>query len=679
MLKLARSFAVPALLLLLTIAGVVIFTEAPGAAKSRQAQSSAPDSGDVRMVITTSQGSVVSEHIVAITGSTQTFNSSSVAAPTQTAAAGDIVLSQIYSRGGESGSTYQNNYLELFNRTNNPINISGWRFRIADATGPFTLAIAFTSSQGINIGAGQYFLMQFGPASPNGAPLPNPDIVVPFHFDPPPGFPPIPDINLFPSGKVALMLPNTSLFNACPVPDAGIVDFVGYGSTTVCFEGGGPVPTLSSTTAAVRGANGCSDINYNNLDFAVSTPAARNTSSALHFCNGTPPQIQFSQSRFDVTENPGSIAVVVQRTGDTSGASLVDYNTSDNSGGPACQNVNGRASSLCDYTAGFGTLKFAAGESSKSISIPLIDDVYVEGTEIFSVNLSNPIAGTLGAPTTTDIFVQDNDTTTTPTPIDQSSFFVRQHYIDFLNREPDTAGNNFWIDQIENCTPKPQCTEIKRVNVSAAFFLSIESQESGYLAYRAYKAAYGDATGQAMVQGVPVQIFVPMIRLNEFLADSHAIGEGVICCSTQAQQTLENNKVAYFNAFVLRQRFLTDYPLTMTPAQFVDKLNLRSGDVLSISERNTLVTELQNTQKTRAQVVRAVAEDSDMIRVEKNRAFVLMQYFGYLRRNPNDPLDTDYTGYKFWLDKLNQFNGNFVDADMVKAFITSGEYRHRFG
>ncbi|PYS73263.1 MAG: hypothetical protein DMF69_05295 [Acidobacteria bacterium] len=58
---------------------------------------------------------------------------------------------------------------------------------------------------------------------------------------------------------------------------------------------------------------------------------------------------------------------------------------------------------------------------------------------------------------------------------------------------------------------------------------------------------------------------------------------------------------------------------------------------------------------------------------------MLMQYFGYLRRNPNDPQDTDYTGYDFWLTKLNQFNGNAVNAEMVKAFILSGEYRHRFG
>ena len=74
-----------------------------------------------------------------------------------------------------------------------------------------------------------------------------------------------------------------------------------------------------------------------------------------------------------------------------------------------------------------------------------------------------------------------------------------------------------------------------------------------------------------------------------------------------------------------------------------------------------------------------MAEDADFARAEKSRAFVLMQYFGYLRRNPDDPPDTNFDGYNFWLNKLNQFDGNFVQAEMVKAFITSIEYRQRFG
>ncbi len=74
-----------------------------------------------------------------------------------------------------------------------------------------------------------------------------------------------------------------------------------------------------------------------------------------------------------------------------------------------------------------------------------------------------------------------------------------------------------------------------------------------------------------------------------------------------------------------------------------------------------------------------MADDADLAQSEFNKAFVLMQYFGYLRRNPNDEPDLNFGGYDFWLNKLNQFNGNLVQAEMVKAFISSGEYRRRFG
>jgi hypothetical protein len=117
----------------------------------------------------------------------------------------------------------------------------------------------------------------------------------------------------------------------------------------------------------------------------------------------------------------------------------------------------------------------------------------------------------------------------------------------------------------------------------------------------------------------------------------------------------------------------------MSAADFVDKLNSRAGNPLSATERNQLVSDLSTNAKTRAQILRAIAEHQNLVSAEVNRAFVLMQYFGYLRRNPNDPPDSDYTGYDFWLTKLNQFNGNYVSAEMVKAFINSGEYRNRFG
>ena len=119
----------------------------------------------------------------------------------------------------------------------------------------------------------------------------------------------------------------------------------------------------------------------------------------------------------------------------------------------------------------------------------------------------------------------------------------------------------------------------------------------------------------------------------------------------------------------------------MTPADFVDKLNTNSGGVLTQLERDQLIMQLTGASDVtiaRAAVLRQVADNELLKQQEFTRAFVLMQYFGYLRRNPNDPQDVDFTGWKFWLDKLNQFNGNFVNAEMVKAFISSAEYRNRF-
>jgi hypothetical protein len=170
-----------------------------------------------------------------------------------------------------------------------------------------------------------------------------------------------------------------------------------------------------------------------------------------------------------------------------------------------------------------------------------------------------------------------------------------------------------------------------------------------------------------------------VVRFSEFLGDTQEIGQGVVVGAPGWPQALENNKAAFADKFVQRARFVAAYPLSMTPAQFVDKLNLNAGNPLSQAERDQLVADLTSNAKTRAQVLRAVADDQDLKNSEFNRAFVLMQYFGYLRRNPNVAPDSDYSGYDFWLTKLNQFNGNFQNADMVKAFITSSEYRNRSG
>ena len=210
--------------------------------------------------------------------------------------------------------------------------------------------------------------------------------------------------------------------------------------------------------------------------------------------------------------------------------------------------------------------------------------------------------------------------------------------------------------------------------------MSIEFQQTGYLVERLYKAAYGSALGTSTLGGTH-QLPVPIVRFNEFLADTQQIGKGVVIGQPGADQVLENNKQALIGEFVQRSRFITAFPLGMSSTVFVDQLNTNAGGVLSPAERTQLIRDLTFGAKTRAQVLRAVAEDSDLFAAETNRAFVLAQYFGYLRRNPNDAPEAglDYTGYDFWLGKLNQFNGNFVNAEMVKAFIVSSEYQSRFG
>ena len=150
---------------------------------------------------------------------------------------------------------------------------------------------------------------------------------------------------------------------------------------------------------------------------------------------------------------------------------------------------------------------------------------------------------------------------------------------------------------------------------------------------------------------------------------------------TGRQNSTRTNK-RFALEFVQRPEFLARYPALTSATAFVNSLDSNAGGVLSDTQRTALISELSanpTDAALRADVLMKVAENQLLQQKEFNRAFVLFQYFGYLRRNPDDAPDSDFTGYNFWLTKLNQFNGDFVNAEMVKAFITSDEYRHRFG
>jgi hypothetical protein len=369
----------------------------------------------------------------------------------------------------------------------------------------------------------------------------------------------------------------------------------------------------------------------------------------LKIVNSSPSSFRFSNERYSVSEDGKSVEITVVRDGDLSAAASVDYATLDAS-----------ASGRSDYTSAYGTLVFAPGETTKTFRVLITDNLTPEQTETFFVMLQESVTGlALAAPMVAEVSILDNDAVTPRSnPIDNREFFVRQHYLDFFDREPDTDGFNFWVGQIAStCDGKasePACID-QRVNVSGAFFVSIEFLETGFLVYRLQKASFNS-----------LPRFIP------FLRDTQQVDRDVIVGSLGWEQRLEQNKQRLLAEWVARSEFKSRYD-ALTNEQYVDGLNSNTGNSLTVVERDALVAALNAATMTRAEVLRRVAENSEFGRREFNPAFVLMQYFGYLRRDPDPP------GYQFWLTKLNQFNGDFRRAEMVKAFITSTEYRSRFG
>jgi hypothetical protein len=535
--------------------------------------------------------------------------------------------------------------------------------------------------------------------------------------------------------------------------------------------------------------------------------------------------VQFATDEFTIGEGVGHIDVTVTRAGDASGTATVNVSTFDES-------QPGHASQKSDYEIAVARVTFNPGETSKTVRILTVNDNFVEGDETVNLALSN-LTGTgvgLGSPNQAELKITDNDAVApTTNPVDDAAFFVRQNYLDFLNREPDLAGQNFWTNQITSCGSDANCIAVKRINVSAAFFLSIEFQQTGMLAYLSHRAAFGPNA----VGGSPAPVLY-----GTFEKDIQALQKDFVFGNVGADAQLEANKVAFFNEFVTRPQFVDKYPATLTNAQYVDNLlatanltpaevrlftvsltnsqevppttptlsgggarpassgtarfqfnsgqtamtftatinnidvtgtqtadandnllnahihagpsvapgvngpvvwgffgapfndnnpndaantpfsgsvggtfsgkwdapegngttlaaqltNLREGRAYinfhttqftggeirgnfpaATAFRDALVAGLTAATETRATVLRKIAEAEEMQTREFNSAFVTMEYFGYLRRDPDAP------GFNFWLNKLNAFNGNFVNAEMVKAFINASEYRQRFG
>lgn len=482
--------------------------------------------------------------------------------------------------------------------------------------------------------------------------------------------------------------------------------------------------------------------------------------------------IAFSSADYFTTENAGHFDVTVNRTADTSGTSTVEYTT-----------VDSAATQKSHYEIALGKLTFNPGETSKTFRVLIVDNNLIAGGSSIDLKLvlSNPTGATLGTPNVARLSIMDNefDTPAQPPNInDAPQSFVRQHYFDFLNREPDQAGLDFWTSQITLCGGLQLCVERKRINVSAAFFLSLEFQRTAVIAYIAERAAFG---------GLP--------RYVPFMRDVQALQKGYVFGATGAEAILETNKQAFFDEFVTRPEFIAKYanlsnqayvsalfanaplntttgelyiaqlksaeqvPASNSPAQglvilrqaknalsvsislylsgltsaetaahlhgpaapgstgaaivtlpsgsfanfetpltlsqfrdlsggslYVDvhTVNFPDGEIRGQLPSNAFVIGMITQSLdagiiTRAQALRLVAETDYFNQPEVNRMFVLMEYFGYLRRNPDDAPDNNLDGFNYWLNKLNAANGDYIASEMVKAFIQSTEYRERFG
>jgi hypothetical protein len=501
------------------------------------------------------------------------------------------------------------------------------------------------------------------------------------------------------------------------------------------------------------------------------------------------PTLQFSATNYDVSESDISVVITVNRAGDTTGTSTVEFSSS-----------NGTASQLRDYEVANGTLTFTAGQTSRTFRVLIVDDVFAEGNETVNLTLGNPINGTVVAPVTSTVTIIDNDSAGTTSPVarqfvanmtpgqvvppvssnafgggvvqlsqdettakvsaiysqlsnneflksirgpagptvngpivfhlplgsplvdspispttqevadlkaglhfmsvhtnggfangeirgqlqwnpaEEADFFVRQAYFDFLSRVPDAGGFAFWTAEITNCQSNVECLRRKRVDVSNAFFYEQEFQQTAAYVLRLYRGAYGN--NQPFPNPNPNAGFPNEEKKLPSYAVFVADRARVIGGANLAQKQLD-----LANLFVTRPEFTTKYPASLATAeQFVDAVlaTLQTDLGVNLSGQRTNLINLYNgSGGGRGTVLYRLADDNAtnpianqlFIDAEYNRTFVLGQYFGYLRRNPDIP------GFIFWLGQVNGAPIRDVPRQhaMVCSFITSGEFQLRFG
>jgi Calx-beta domain len=423
---------------------------------------------------------------------------------------------------------------------------------------------------------------------------------------------------------------------------------------------------LGKTTASTDSAGNVSvnttlPVNVATGSYITSTAtSAREFTSEFSQCvqvtNATPPPptLQFSQANYSVAESAGFLNVIVTRTGDKTAPASVKYGTSDTTDanfrcdpGTTGQ-PTGQASRKCDYHIAVGTLRFASGEDTKQFTLSLVNDVYVEGPESFTLTLSNPTGATLGQNNSVPVTILDDDAAAgAANPVDNTRFFVRQLYVDLLSREPDPAGWNGWTSRIDQCgqpgQPPPPCD---RVTVAGDGFLrSGEFFDRQFFVLRLYRTALGRILHYDEVGD--------LAYVSGFLTDAQ----------------LELNKQDLVTEIMSRPEFANRYG-GLSNDLFVDTLLQTAGVTVPQNIRDAWVTALNNSSSSRARVFKEISERPEVSTRYLHEAQVVSAYYGFFTRNP----DGAYLNYLQRLD-----SGEINLADLANAFINAQEYRQRFG
>ncbi|HKS30068.1 MAG TPA: NF038122 family metalloprotease [Pyrinomonadaceae bacterium] len=388
----------------------------------------------------------------------------------------------------------------------------------------------------------------------------------------------------------------------------------------------------------------------------------------------------FSEADINTAQGFGILSVNVTRGDPNAGPATVQYFTEDAAGGNECDKLTGQASQRCDYAAQAGTLRFATGEATKQIQIPIINDGYNEGNETLLIKLQNAVGATLGRSQAT-ITIQDSAVVTTPTQNRylNNSFFVRMNYLDFLGREPDAAGFADWTTVLNNCGSQqgflgapPDCD---RAHVSHGFFASPESIDRGFLIYRMYEVG---------MNRLPKYV--------EFTPDMASLsGFGL------SDAVKEQNLSDYLQQFTAKQEFQTRFAgalQTTEAAALIQKLEQTAGVTLPATAttkagqptqygRQELINLRASGTFTVGQTLKAFVEQQAVYDLSFPRGQVTLLYFAYLKRDP-DLNDPNLVGWKDWVDVFT--NGRQSVGvqpkdihHLIFGFIYSEEYRKRFG